>query len=280
MPPPIVCIDVKECARVIVDTYSAPRSKRLRAQLEATILFVYPEDARDAQAGLTRLQREEHRQRFRSTFYVDFEGDGFVLRFTHKGGCWALFAGASLPPDDDGDDSGDVYGDDGGGGGYDALQENFDRGSDTATAIADIVTLDELISRKEMQELCDQRLRPAARSSQQQPRRRFLAAIGFHGLVRRATELWARLRNRSATLVRKAQAAQAAADTARAIGPFKAAISAEITNEESGLELAPDAVQVGAHALVVNRWRPKSPQNRPRGRGRFPKKTYNKRLHL
>lgn len=282
MPPPIVCIDVRECARVIVDTYSAPRTKRLRAELEGTILFVYPEDARDAQAGLTRLQREEHRQRFRSTFYVDFEGDGFVLKFMRKSACWTLFAGASLPPDDGGDESDEMFDDEDGGGGYDAVQQNFDHGGDTATAVAVIITLDELISRKEMQELSDPRLRPAARSGEQQPRRRFLAAMGLQGLLARAAELWAKLKSRSRTLVRTEQAAaQTASDTSWQARPLEAAIPAELSGiDETGFELVAEPVQVGPHLLSLRTWRRKSPETRRQRRPLFGKKTHNKRLQL
>ncbi|WP_395646494.1 hypothetical protein [Terricaulis sp.] len=282
MPPPIVCIDVKECARVIVDTYSAPRTKRLRAELETTILFLYPEDARDAQAGLTRLQREEHRQRFRSTFYVDFEGDGFVLKFIRKSGCWALFAGASLPPDDDGgDETDEIFGDEDGGG-YDALQRNLDSGGDTATAAIVIITLDELISRKEMAELSDQRLRPAARSGAPLPRRRFLAAMGLQGLLARAAELWAKLNSRSRTLVRTEQAAaQTVSDTSWQARPLEAAIPAELSGiDETGFELVSEPVQVGPHLLSLRTWRRKSPETRRQRRPLFGKKTHNKRLQL
>lgn len=281
MPPPIVCIDVKECARAFVDGYSAPKSKRLRLQLEATILVMYPEDARDAEAGLRRLDRELHRQRIRATFCVDFEGDGFVLKYARKNGCWALYAGSTTPPDDDDGRDDDAFGDDPGGGGYDALHNDFDRGGDTAVAV--MITLDELISRKEMQELCDERLRPAARSVQQKQTGRFLAVLRLQAFFSRARQLWAKLlRTRSRTLVPTEQAAQTASNSPRPVGPFQAAIPADLDAPEgSGLELVQYTVQVGAHSpWVLNGWRRKSPENRQQKRGLFAKKTHNKRLHL
>lgn len=195
MPPPVVCIDVKACAYAFIARYSAPKTKRLRTHLEASILFIYPEDARDAEQGLRRVDREEHRQRFRTRIYLDFEGDGYILR--HNRRCWELYAGNNPPPDeDDSDDT--TFGDDGDGGGFDALQETFEGGGDTVTAI--MLTLDEIISRKEMSELCDPRLRPAARSDEQQQPRRVFAVKSIQGFISRATKLWAKLKSRSRTL--------------------------------------------------------------------------------